>query len=64
MRPGQELGREVGYDACILLGIGFQGSDTLLEHPVPDSQRQSSVQVIASGGSLHTPYTAKQVVEK
>jgi len=60
----EELGREVGHDAGIPLGIGFQCSHALLENTVPDGQGQSGVEVVGRCGPGNPAHTAKKVIKK
>jgi len=64
MGPGQKLGREVGDDAGILLGEGFEGPDTLFEDAVADGQGQGGVKIVVGGGPGDTSDAAEEVVEE
>ena len=64
MRPEQELRREVGHHARVLLGVGLHRPHALLEHAVADGQRQRGVGVVARRGHRHAAEPAEQVVEE
>ncbi len=64
MRPRQKLSRQIGYNPCVLLCIGSQGSDALVENAVPDGQSQRGVPITERSGPRYASHAAKQIILK